>query len=69
MINENLLKGLLREHGDTLEDYAKVIGKSITTVQERLKQTKVFTHEELLKTKEHYKLSDERFLKIFFEKN
>ena len=67
MVNVNLLKGLLRENGDTLKDYAVVIDKSVTTVQERFKNAKEFTRDEIYKTKKHYKLSDERFISIFFD--
>lgn len=68
MIKTDLLKGLLRENGDTYEDYAKVIDKTIATTQSRLNGKKQFTWTELYKTKEHYNLSDERFIEIFFRK-
>lgn len=65
MIQINLLKGLLKEHDDSLEDYAKVIGRSLTTVQERFKKGNFVRHE-MLATKIHYNLSNERFMEIFF---
>lgn len=68
MIKTELLKGLLRENGDTYEDYSKVIGKTVTCLQNRLKGKTQFTWEELKRTKEYYHLSDERFLNIFFSK-
>lgn len=68
MIKTELLKGLLRENGDTYNDYAKVIGRTVTCLQSRLKGKTQFTWEELIKTKEYYNLSDERFLNIFFSK-
>ena len=68
MLRTDLLKGLLRENGDTYEDYAKVIGRTVTTTQKRLNGKKQFTWEELYKTKVHYNLSDERFIEIFFRK-
>lgn len=67
MVQVKLLKGLIKENDETLEDYSKVIGKSVTTLQERLKGKSEFLRSELLKTKEHYNLSDERFLEIFFK--
>ena len=66
MIKTELLKGLLREKGDTYNDYAKVIDKSVTCLQGRLKGKTQFTWEELAKTKTHYNLTDERFIAIFF---
>ena len=66
MIKTELLKGLLRENGDTYQDYAKIIGKTVTCLQGRLKGKTMFTWEELAKTKEHYNLSVERFMNIFF---
>ncbi len=68
MIKTELLKGLLRENGDTYKDYALIIGKTVTCLQGRLKGKTQFTWEELAKTKKHYNLSDERFLNIFFSK-
>lgn len=66
MIKTDLLKGLLRENGDTYQDFAKLIGRSITCVQDRLKGNTPFTWEELSTIKKYYNLSDERFLNIFF---
>ena len=68
MVQINLLKGLIKEHDENLEDFAKVINKSMPTVQDRLKGKKTFSVDEANKIKLHYNLSDERFLEIFFKK-
>jgi hypothetical protein len=68
MVRADLIKGLLRENGDTYKDYAKIIGRTVTTVQSRLKGETLFTWEEINKTRTHYNLSDERFMIIFFGK-
>ena len=68
MVQINLIKGLIKEHGETLEDFAKVIDKSVQTVQERFKGKTVFTVDEAFTIKQYYNLSDERFLNIFFKK-
>jgi antitoxin component HigA of HigAB toxin-antitoxin module len=68
MVKFNLLKGLIKEHGETLEDFAKVINKSMPTVQERMKGKTTFTVDEAFNIKLHYNLSDERFIDIFFRK-
>lgn len=68
MFKPELLKGLLRENGDTYQDFANLIGRSVTCVQDRLKGNKPFTWEELVKIRDYYTLSDERFLNIFFSK-
>lgn len=67
MVQINLLKGVIKENNETLEDYAKVIGKSVTTIQDRFNLKKQFTIEEAFRTKKYYNLSDERFLDIFFK--
>ncbi len=67
MVQVKLLKGLIKEHDETMEDYAKVIGKSVTTLQDRFKGKSDFLRSELIKTKKHYNLSDERFFDIFFK--
>jgi len=65
-MNTRLLRALWTENGDTMEDYAKVINKSVTTLQDRMKGKKDFLREEMEKTRKHYNLSDERFMSIFF---
>ena len=65
-MNARLLRALWKENGDTMEDYAKVIGKSVTTLQDRMKGKKDFLRDEMEKTRKHYNLSSERFMSIFF---
>ena len=66
MLNCNLLKALLTERGDTAQDYANIIGASLTTTYGRLNGSSEHTREEMMRVKSHYNLSDERFLAIFF---
>lgn len=63
-----LLKGLLKENGDTYSDFANVIKRSKTTVLSRFNGESEFTRDELEKILQHYNLSEDRFLTIFFSK-
>lgn len=67
-MNNNLLKALLRERCETGTDFAKVIKASEKTAYSRLNGTTQLTRDELALIKAHYKLTDERFLEIFFGK-
>lgn len=67
-MNNNLLKALLRERCETGNDFAKVIKASEKTAYSRLNGYTELTRNELALIKAHYKLTDERFLEIFFGK-
>lgn len=60
------IKSLLIEEGDTYQDFARILGRSVSTVQLRINGERSWEWEELQKIRLHYKLSDERFLSIFF---
>ena len=60
------IKSLLLEQGDTYRDLARILGRSVSTVQLRINGERSWEWEELQKIRLHYKLSDERFLSIFF---
>lgn len=66
MVQINLLKGLIKEHGETLEDFSKVIKKSMPTIQDRLKGNTPFSVDEISRIKKYYNLSNERLIEIFF---
>ena len=68
-MDNNLLKALLRENCETGKDFAKVIETSEKTAYSRLNGITELTREELALIKEHYNLTDERFLAIFFGKS
>jgi transcriptional regulator with XRE-family HTH domain len=63
-----LLKGLLKENGDTYSDFANIIKRSKTTVLSRFNGKSEFTRDELEKILQYYNLSEDRFLTIFFSK-
>ena len=63
-----LLKGLLKENGDTYSDFANIIERSKTTVLSRISGKTEFTRDELEKILQYYNLSEDRFLTIFFNK-
>lgn len=65
-INSNLLKALLKEYDDTVNDYADVIKSSPTTAYSRVNGSSEHTRDELMRVKDHYGLSNERFISIFF---
>ena len=60
------IKSLLIEQRDTYRDLAKILGRSVSTVQLRINGERSWEWEELQRIRLHYKLSDERFLSIFF---
>ena len=66
MVKLNLLRGLIKEHDETLEDFANVIGKSMPTIQDRFKGKTKFSVDEIYLIKEHYNLSNDRLIEIFF---
>ncbi len=60
------LKALLVLRGDSVEDYAKVIGLSTNRTYSRLAGTSEFTHTEIVATKERYGLTGEEIDELFF---
>lgn len=67
-MNPNLLIALVYENGETGRDFARVIKKSEKTGYSKMKGEKPLTLDELALIKVHYKLTDERFMSIFFAK-
>lgn len=64
----NKIKQLLYINGDTYKDLAEIIGvKSITTVTLKVSGKRQWNRGEMIKIKNHYSLSDEEFLSIFFK--
>lgn len=63
----NMIKKLLFDNGDTYKTLAGIIGcKSVTTVHLKVNGKRKWTREELIKVKEHYNLSNDDFVSIFF---
>ena len=60
------LRGLIRSKFGTQENYAKAIGISITSLQERLSNKVPFRQTEIVRTKQLLNLSIERLAEIFF---
>lgn len=67
LVNTNLLKALLKEHGHTAQDYAKVLNCSMTTAYNRINGLSEHSHTELYRVRHRYGLSNERFISIFFD--
>ena len=66
LVNTNLLKALLTENEHTAQDYADILQCSLTTAYGRLNGLTEHSHTELYKVRQHYHLSTERFIEIFF---
>lgn len=66
LVNTNLLKALLKEHGHTAQDYADILKCSMTTAYGRLNGLTEHSHTELYAVRQRYGLSNERFIAIFF---
>lgn len=60
------LRGLIRSKFGTQENYAKAIGISNTSLQERLSNKVPFKQTEIIMTKQLLGLSDEKMDEIFF---
>ena len=60
------LRGLIRSKFGTQKNYAKAIGISITSLQERLSNKVPFRQTEIVRTKQLLNLSVERLAEIFF---
>lgn len=67
-MSPNLLLALVYENGETGRDFAKVIKKSERTAYKKMNGETPLTLDELALIKTHYKLTDERFISIFFAK-
>ncbi len=66
--NYSKLKGLIKEKCGTQAEYAKIIGISTTTLNERFKSETYFSTEEMRKTIEYFKLDLSSLKDIFFVK-
>lgn len=63
----NKIKKLLFNNGDSYKTLAGIIGcKSTTTVNLKINGKRKWTREELIKVKDHYELSNDEFVSIFF---
>ncbi len=60
------LKALLVASGDSVEDYAKIIGLSTNRTYSRLAGKSDFTLSEVAITKEHYNLTGDDIDRLFF---
>lgn len=60
------LRGLIRARFGTQENYAKAIGISTTSLQERLSNKVPFRQTEIIRTKQLLDLSVEKMDEIFF---
>ena len=62
----NELKVLLLRRNDTYEDLAKCIGTTKTTIVRKISGRTQWAWDEMLSIKEHYELTNEEFMNIFF---
>lgn len=60
------VKVLLVRNNDTYEDLAKCIGTTKTTIIRKIFGRSQWSWDEMQKIKEHYKLTNEEFMNIFF---
>ena len=65
-VRVDLLKGLLAENNVSYSELAEIIGKSTTTTRIKLKKDVCFDWYELESIRQHFKLSNDRFMSIFF---
>lgn len=65
--NYQKLRGLIKEHFDTNEKFAKALGISLTTLQSRLNNTTYFDQEEIRRANELFGVTNpEESDRIFF---
>ena len=62
----NELKVLLLRRNDTYEDLAKYVGTTKTTIVRKISGRSQWAWDEMQKIKEHYELTNEEFMNIFF---
>jgi cytoskeletal protein RodZ len=69
MYDYNKLRGLIKEHFGTLKNYADALGIGTTTLNTRLNNQTPFTQNEILKSKELFKLNNaEEVDEVFFNR-
>ena len=68
MYNYNKLKGLIKEHYDTQEAFAKALGIGITTLHSRLNGSTYFNQREIEKSKKLLSLDSTSVNEVFFIK-
>ncbi|EHR33473.1 DUF739 family protein [Helcococcus kunzii] len=66
--NYNKLRGLIREHFGTLDNYADYIGISYTSLQDRLNSRLPFKQDEIEKSIKGLKINPKDIDIIFFAK-
>lgn len=62
----NELKVLLLRREETYEDLAECVGTSKTTIVRKISGRSQWAWDEMQKIKEHYELTNEEFMNIFF---
>lgn len=69
-MNFDMLKGVVRMHGDTQEDLAAAIGISLSNLNAKMNgKTACFRQNEILAIKDRYRLTAKEVDQIFFENN
>ena len=64
----NNIKILLLKNGNTFNDLANIIGcKSVTTAKLKTAGKRKWYREEMIKIRDHYSLSNEELISIFFK--
>lgn len=62
------LKVLLLRRNNTYDDLAECVGTTKTTIIRKIFGRSQWSWDEMLKIKEHYELTDEEFMNIFFNR-
>lgn len=75
-MNSRLFKSYMVKQADTLESLSNYLGMAISTLSLKINEKEnsrgnkaEFTQSEILRVKDRWKLSNEEFMEIFFEKN
>lgn len=72
-MNKNLFRATMALHGETYNDIAKILGIATNTVSDKINEKirisgnkSEFTQAEMFKLKNHWNLSNDEFMQIFF---
>lgn len=66
-MNTNELKAQMARHGDTLDDLAKALIRSKTSICEKVNGKRNFTQSEITTIKQRYSLTSDEIDLIFFD--
>lgn len=66
-MNSNLLKAVIKKHGETQADLAEALGLSLSNLNDKINgKSASFRQSEIIAIKERYKLTAEEVDEIFF---